>query len=161
MRKLPNFGARPASGFTLIELMVVVLIATILTIIAVPSYTSQVRKSHRTEAKSILMDLAAREERFMATNGVYSSTASDLGLSGWGSMGSGYYSIGTPTIVAPAAGTATTAATPATFILTAIATTLGNQQNDTQCYSFTITQAGVQTSMNSPALGSTATTGCW
>jgi type IV pilus assembly protein PilE len=160
MHKLPSFGPRPASGFTLIELMVVVLIATILTVIAVPSYISQVRKSHRTEAKSILMDLAAREERFMATNGVYSITASDLGLTGWGSMGSGYYTIAAPTVTAPAAGTATTAATPATFSFTATATSFGNQLNDTQCITFTLTQAGVQSSTNA-VTGGSATTGCW
>lgn len=158
MRKSENFGARPACGFTLIELMVTVLIITILTIIAVPSYTSQVRKSHRTEAKSILMDLAAREERYMATNGVYSNTASDLGLSGWGSMGSGYYSIAKPTVTAAGPSTAIAAGTPATFLFTATATTVGNQVNDTQCYSMSINQAGLQTSATS---GNTATTGCW
>jgi type IV pilus assembly protein PilE len=156
MRKLHNLGARPAGGFTLIELMVVILIVTILTVIAVPSYLNQTLKSHRSEAKSIMMDLAAREERFIATNGVYSATASDLGLSGWGSVGSGYYTIAAPTISAPVAGTSTTAATPAKFSLTA--TSAGNQTKDTQCATFTIDQTGLQTSTNSAAGTST---GCW
>jgi type IV pilus assembly protein PilE len=157
MRKFHNLGARPASGFTLIELMVVVLIATILTIIAVPSYTSQVRKSHRTEAKSIMLDLASREERYLATNGAYSSTSTDLGIPAWGSMGSGYYLITISNVQAPAAGTSTTAATPATFTLTATATTVGNQNKDTNCKVMTITQAGVQSSTD----GTNVTTGCW
>src|SRR5215469_12053524 len=115
MRKTHNLGARPASGFTLIELMVVILVITILTVIAVPSYLNQTLKSHRTEAKSILMDLAGREERFMATNGVYSNQLSDLGLSGtsWPvAVGSNYYQIEQPTVTAPAAATSTTAAVP-------------------------------------------------
>lgn len=158
MHKFPNLGARADGGFTLVELMVVVLVITILTVIAVPSYTSQVRKSHRTEAKSILLDLAAREERYLATNGAYSTTASDLGLAAWGSMGSGYYSIAAPTVTAAVVGTATAAATPATFIFTATATAVGNQTHDTQCYTFTINQTGAQTSATS---SNTATTGCW
>jgi type IV pilus assembly protein PilE len=156
MIKFHNFGAWPARGFTLIELMVVVLIITILTVIAVPSYLNQTLKSHRSEAKSILMDLAAREERFMATNGVYSSTASDLGVSAWGAMGSNYYSISAPTVTAPSGSTANTAATPATFTFTADA--INSQLKDTNCAHFTVTSAGVQTSTNS----STATSsGCW
>lgn len=160
MRKFPNPGARPASGFTLIELMVVILIVTILTVIAVPSYLNQTLKSHRTEAKSILMDLAARQERYMATNGTYSSSPADMGYSGttWPSapgltVGSGYYGITVSNVVAPAAGTATTAATPGSFTFTA--TAIGGQTKDTACTSLSINQAGLQTSTG------TATTGCW
>jgi type IV pilus assembly protein PilE len=154
MRKLPNFGARPASGFTLIEMMVVVLIATILTIIAVPTYLSQTLKSHRTEAKSILMDLAARQERYMATNGGYSNNPTDMGYTGtWPqNVGNNYYSISLTNLAQAAAGTSTTAATPATFTWTA--TAIGNQAKDTQCASFSINQAGVQTSTGTG-------TGCW
>jgi type IV pilus assembly protein PilE len=161
MRKLHNLAARPAGGFTLIELMVVVLIVTILTVIAVPSYLNQTLKSHRSEAKSILMDLAAREERFIATNGVYSTLPSDLGLGPTGTnwpvtVGSNYYQIDAITVQAPAAGTATTAATPATFSITAEA--INGQAKDTSCAKFTVTSAGLQTSVNSAAGTST---GCW
>ena len=41
-----------AAGFTLVELMVVVAIATILFAIAVPSYITYVRQSRRTEART-------------------------------------------------------------------------------------------------------------
>jgi type IV pilus assembly protein PilE len=146
-------------GFTLVELMVVVLVITILTVIAVPSYTSSVRKSHRTEAKSMLSDLAGREERYMATNGSYTADITQLGLSvAWGSpVGSGYYTIADPTasLQAATAGTITTAGTPAQFKLTATAT--GAQAKDTQCATFSIDQSGAQTSTD----GSNATTGCW
>jgi type IV pilus assembly protein PilE len=144
-----------SAGFTLIELMVVVLIVTILTVIAVPSYLRQTLKSHRTEAKSILMDMAGREERFMATNGVYSSTATDLGFpsGSWPqTVGSGYYQVSVTNVAAATPSTSTTAAIPATFTVTA--TAINSQTKDTQCTSFTLTQQGIQTS-------APATTGCW
>ena len=159
MPKLSSSGPRPASGFTLIELMVVVLIVTILTVIAVPSYLNQTLKSHRTEAKSILLDLASRQERFMATNGVYSAAATDMGYTGtWPqNVGSNYYSVSMPNgVTAAGAGTATTAATPAKFVFTA--TAIGNQTKDTLCATLSIDQTGSQTSTNSTGGNST---GCW
>ncbi len=54
-------------GFTLIELMVTIMVAAILAAIAVPSYTSQIRKSRRTEARNAVLDAAAREERLFAS----------------------------------------------------------------------------------------------
>jgi type IV pilus assembly protein PilE len=159
MRKFAHFGARPAGGFTLIELMVVVLVITILTMIAVPSYLSATLKSHRAEAKSVLLDLAARQERFMATNGAYSQVPTDMGYTGatWPqNVGSNYYSVSLTNFNPAAAGSATTAATPATFTFTA--TAINGQVKDTQCNTFSITQAGQQTSMNSAAATST---GCW
>jgi type IV pilus assembly protein PilE len=68
-----------SSGFTLIELMVTVAIVTILATLAVTSYTSQVRKSRRTEAKSALLDLAGREERLFSTTNTYSQDEVFLG----------------------------------------------------------------------------------
>jgi type IV pilus assembly protein PilE len=158
MRKLSRFAPRRPQGFTLIELMIVVTVATILTVIAVPSYINTVRKSHRTEAKSILMDLAGREERYLSANGAYTNDIAQLGLSvPWGQpVGSGYYTIASPTITTATVSSVTVAATPATYIITATAN--GGQTKDTQCSQFSVNQAGVQTSVNS---ASAASTGCW
>ena len=68
------------TGFTLIELMVTVLIVSVLVAIAVPSYIDKVRKSRRTDAKTALLDLAGREERFYNTNNTYSIAAAGSGL---------------------------------------------------------------------------------
>src|SRR6516164_5379396 len=88
-------AASSSRGFTLIELMVVVVIATILLSIAVPSYMSQIRQSRRTEAKTALLDLAGREERFLTTNPqAYTNVPAQLGYVGFGAanpIGSGYY----------------------------------------------------------------------
>jgi type IV pilus assembly protein PilE len=156
-----------AAGFTLVELMVVITIATILTVIAVPAYTSQMRKSRRTEAKTALLDLAGREERYMATNGVYTSAGTALGypVDTWTTTttSSGNYNIAVSNVVAATAGTATTSGTAATFLITATVATGKPQAKDTQCSAFTIDNTGNQLSYNSTSTltTSTLTTGCW
>lgn len=49
-------------GFTLIELMIVVAIIGILAATAVPLYASYVSEASRSEANTILVDIAAKEE---------------------------------------------------------------------------------------------------
>jgi type IV pilus assembly protein PilE len=147
--------AAPAAGFTLIELMVTVVIVAILASIAIPSYMSSVRKSRRTEARTALLDLAAREERYLATNSSYSSTASDLGYSSLpGPTASGYY-----TLAVTKSDPSATAAAGFTATATAVAGT--PQDKDTNCYKFQVTQTGVQTSATSGGTDTTATGGCW
>ena len=160
MRKLANLAtARRLKGFTLIELMIAVSVATILTVIAVPSYINTVRKSHRTEAKSILLDLAGREERYLATNGAYTTDPTQLGLPSNGfntPIGSGYYQIDTPTVSAATVSSSTLAATPPGYSF--VAEAINGQTKDTQCAKFTLDQSGAQGSLNS---GGAASTGCW
>ncbi len=52
-----------SKGFTLIELMIVVVIVGILAAIAYPSYTEFVRRSNRAEAKTALLENAQFLER--------------------------------------------------------------------------------------------------
>ncbi len=148
---------RPAgrqAGFTLVELAIVMVVAAILTAIAIPMYSSQIRESRRTDARSALLDLAGREERYYATNNAYTNIAADLGYSGWGSgytIGSGYYYLDAPVI------TTGSATTPPTYTATAVATS--SQVADT-CATFTIASTGQQTATLSA--GGADTTGvCW
>ena len=53
------------AGFTLIELMVAVGIVAILAAIAYPSYLSQVKKSRRSAAEAVLMDIAQRQQQYL------------------------------------------------------------------------------------------------
>jgi len=142
-----NRTAGAAPGFSLIELMVVLVIISVLVAIAVPSYYNKVLKAHRTEAKTALLDIAAREERYFNTNNLYSAAPADVGYTGaWPqAVGSGYYTV---TVTAPAAA----AGALPTYTITA--TSIGTQTKDTPCATFTLTSTGVQTSAPN-------TTDCW
>jgi type IV pilus assembly protein PilE len=59
------------SGFTLIEVMIVIVIVAILSTIAYPSYEESVRKSKRAEGRAALMQLMQQEERFYSQNTKY------------------------------------------------------------------------------------------
>lgn len=63
-------------GFTLIEVMIVVAIIGILAAIAYPSYTEHVRRSHRSEAQTALLQASQYMQRFYAANNRYDQ---DLG----------------------------------------------------------------------------------
>lgn len=71
---------RKPSGFTLIELMIVVAIVAILAMIAYPSFAEQMRKSRRAEAISTLQDLQLRLERHRVDNASYGTFATPSGL---------------------------------------------------------------------------------
>ena len=90
-----------ARGFTLIELLVVVVIGAILLAIAAPTYMTSIRKSRRTDARTALLYLASREERYMSSNNAYTNTAANLGYAALPTtVGSGYYTV---TVGAPVA----------------------------------------------------------
>jgi type IV pilus assembly protein PilE len=71
---------RQAAGFTLIELMIVVVVIAILTAIAYPSYTKYLMRSHRSAAQGYLMDLAQREQQYLLDNRGYADTTALIAL---------------------------------------------------------------------------------
>jgi type IV pilus assembly protein PilE len=111
------------SGFTLIELMVVVAIVAVLAAIAYPSYTSHLRKGRRAEAQAYMMDIAQREQQYFTDTRTYAvdtggvTAASVLNAPATPQDLGGYYTITT------AAGTVTPS-----FVITA--TAIGQQQVD-------------------------------
>src|SRR5580704_8433519 len=62
-------------GFTLIELLVVVLIIGILAAIAVPQYFKVVEKGKAAEALNMMDTLHGAQDRYLANNGAYCTTA--------------------------------------------------------------------------------------
>lgn len=139
-----------AAGFSLIELMITIAIAAILTTIAVASYQNSIRKARRTDAKTALLDLAGREERYYSLNNAYTDVPGNLGYTGAGwpiVVGGAYYQIS----VAPPGGN------PPTFTLTAVP--IGNQALDTTCSRFQVDNTGKQSSTDGGGADSTAA--CW
>ena len=65
------------SGFTLVEVLIVVAIVAILVAIALPNYNSSVRKTRRADAQSTLMEFAGTAERVYTTTNPnsYATTA--------------------------------------------------------------------------------------
>ena len=122
-------------GVTLIELVVVVAIVALLATIAIPSYRQFLLRSHRAEAKSALLNLAAAQEKFYLQNNTYTdalAAAPPAGLGLLATTENGYYTI-------------TIANDADAEIFTATATAAGGQADDTDCATFTINQAGART----------------
>ena len=141
-------------GFTLVELMITVVIGAILIGIAVPGYQAEIKKSRRTDARNAILDVAAREERFLSVSNAYSVVPTDVGYTGttWPqTVNNGYYSV---TVTSPDPNY--TGAGPS-YVVTA--TAIGVQLSDTACASFSVTQIGKETALNSG--GTDNSTTCW
>jgi len=65
-------------GFTLIELMIVVVVIGILASIAIPSYQNHVRNAQRSDGTTALMDIRMAQERWRANNPSYTNNLADL-----------------------------------------------------------------------------------
>ena len=62
---------RKALGFTLIEVLVVVVIISVLAAIAIPAFNDQIRKSRRADVQGKMEDIRLRLERFRVDNPTY------------------------------------------------------------------------------------------
>ncbi len=56
-------------GFTLPELILVLVIIALISVFAVPSYTDYVRKSYRSEAQTLITEIAMSLDTLLDTNG--------------------------------------------------------------------------------------------
>jgi len=133
-------------GFTLLELMIVVVIVGVLMAIALPSYQESVRKGRRSDAMSALMDAANRQEQFMLDNNSYSASLANIGMAN--PTPEGHYNI---------AIVAATGACPITscYVLTATPVSTSPQNDETKCRVYSLTSAGAKT--NDGTLGNE----CW
>ena len=91
MHRLP----RSNTGFTLIELMIVVAIVAIIAAVALPSYQDYVLRGKITEATSGLSELRLRAEKRFADNRSYEGTSTVV-------SGARYFAFTCPTLSATA-----------------------------------------------------------
>jgi len=135
---------RRAAGFTLVELMIVVLIIGILAAIAVPSYQNYVMRTHRGAAKACMSEYAQFMERRYTTSMTYVGTAPVLGCATESSLNLRY------TISAAAV-----APTQRTYTVTA--TPIGVQlARDTKCGTLSVNQTGARDNTGTGTLAD-----CW
>lgn len=131
MKSFSLHGFGRMQGFTLIELMIVIVIVGILASIAYPAYQNQVERTRRTDGKVALMETAQRLERCYTRFGRYNHANCDVTLPL--DSAEEFYEI------------SAAALTPASFTLAA--TPQGVQAGDTRCGVLQLTSANVQGSL--------------
>ena len=129
---------RNVTGFTLIELMIVLAVMAIILAIAIPSYNDYIRRSRRTDAIARLQDIAVFQEKFRSENPGYTNDWTRLGgdPDAAGSTAGVHYNWAVDIAAGP----------PATYTITA--TAQGDQANDkaqgTSCTAMSLTSAGAK-----------------
>lgn len=118
-----------SNGFTLIEMMIVLVIISILAAFAVPGYQSYITRNNRAEGQALLNDATARQERFFSQNNQYATTTVQLGLTSANSRSNVYQ---------------LRIARPSTTTYTLSAVPINKQATDLDCGTFTLDQDGTR-----------------
>lgn len=122
------------SGFTLVELLIVMVIASILMMVAVPSYRQSIIKSRRADAKIALNDVAQRLERCYTQFGAYDAAGCGIADGDEVASKEGFYLV-TVTVEDDADGVTT-------YSLSAAPQ--GAQADDTDCADLEVDAVGVR-----------------
>lgn len=116
-----------AEGFSLIELMLVLVVMGILAAVAIPSYQGYVSKGRRSDAVAAVASVQQAQERLRANQPNYAGQLSDLGISA--TTASGHYAVDLSS--ADAVG----------YVVVVTPTPGGLQANDAPCASMKMTMS--------------------
>ena len=97
-------------GFTLIEILIVMVVIGILAAIAIPSYQNQLIRGTRSSAQAVMMDIANKELFYLQAQRQYTTDYTQLGIPALPGEVTNFYTV---TI------TNDMTATPPTFLITA------------------------------------------
>jgi type IV pilus assembly protein PilE len=144
----PRPGWRePPQGFSLIELMLVLVVIGVLAVVTYPIFADQVRKSRRTDAMVALNKVSLAQERWRANRATYTNNLADL----TGVSAPRHYTLSLSTDPASAGHT-----------YLALATAIGAQLSDTRCAVLTLQMSGGQLSpWAGDHNGGNTTRECW
>ncbi len=131
---------RNRQGFTLIELMIVVVIIGILAALAIPRFMTATTKAKQSEAKGILKQVYTMQRTHFQQHGVYIAAA-DNGAAGWTTIG--------VEIPVDAAYVYSCAITASTFTATGTA----NLDDDATMDTWTMDEQGTLTATSDDATG--------
>lgn len=135
-------------GYTLLELMIVVVIIAVLAAIAIPAFGRYAYRAHRVDGQELLLRIANAQERYYATNNHYGSLG-DIGYAAPVHSEKGYY-VATSDVAdgSTSAQTYTASVTPQ------------DMQAQDVCGTLTINDAGVKTPLATSA-SSNINGSCW
>lgn len=74
------FKKKNQQGFTLVELMVVIVIIGILAAMAIPKFLGATNKTKVSEAKPVLKEIYTLQSAYQIEKGSYSGSATDIGF---------------------------------------------------------------------------------
>lgn len=163
-----ELSSRTTGGFTLIELMIVMVIVGILAAIAYPSYRKHVQKTRRADCEVALLGLAnAMERHFTETNKYCGTSVAGTCGSGTGSTrapSTSIYSQGCPVDAKSSADYSynlrIASNTTTTYTIEAIPVSGGSQADD-PCGTLTLDQAASKSVTNQPSGSSYTAAECW
>lgn len=147
--KLRNLGpGGRTAGVTLIELVVAVAIVGILAAVAFPSYAQYIIRTHRSAAKSMIVQIADRQEQFFADNKRYADDLTDLGYPTDGFMIDDQGTVVDESSNDRIYAISLSGVTATAFTANAVPQ-LRQAAKDTECGTFTLNQAGVRATSGS------------
>ncbi len=146
-----RWASRRARGFTLVDLLIALAVVAILLAIAIPSYQSYIMQARRSDAKTGLLDLAVREERFLSLNPAgYTNVAANLSYLA--------FPVNLGTAATPDYQLNVVSATATSYLLQAVPQ--GGQANDS-CGTYTLDNLGNQLNIFPAGNPAQVIAGCW